>query len=165
MHDEEREFVAGLYQRHAAQLVAALALSTGDRDAAQDLAHDVFLRAAAAEPPLRGHPDARGWLFRTGYNLARNRWRLLLRRKHAIAQQYPVMPVQAWEDTVELRESLSALSRRQRDVIVLHYFNGFAIDEVAEMLGCAEGTVRSHLQRGRVALGEMYGTKEQVNGG
>jgi RNA polymerase sigma-70 factor (ECF subfamily) len=162
MRERERRFVAGLYEEHAAALVAALGLSTGDREAAQDLAHEVFIRALGEDVSLSTHPDPRGWLFRTGYNLARNRWRVLTRRRHKLAREYPVIPADVWEDAVELRAAIQTLTRRQRDVITLHYLVGFSIAEIAGMLDCAEGTVRSHLQRGRVALGQMYDPQEAV---
>ncbi len=156
------DFVAVLYQAHASELIAALSLSTNDREAAEDLAHEVFIRAMAQEQHLRRHPDPRAWLFRTGYNLARNRWRLLLRRRHKVAQEHPVLPLQVWDDVLDLRASLQQLSRRQRDVIILHYYVGFNIEEISGLLSCAEGTVRSHLQRARVALDQLAHPKETL---
>lgn len=149
------EFVATLYEEHARELIAALALSTDDREAAQDLTHEVFIQALKNEEYLRGHPDPRAWLFRTGYNLARNRWRLLLRRRHRIPAHQPVLPTLAWDDLLGLRESLQKLSRRQRDVVVLHLYLGYSIEEIAGMLGVADGTIRSHLQRGRITLATL----------
>jgi RNA polymerase sigma-70 factor (ECF subfamily) len=154
------EFTAALYREHAGDLITALALSINDRDAAQDLAHEVFLRALAREAHLRRHPDPRGWLFRTGYNLARSRWRLLSRRRHAVLREHPILPADAWDDAIDLRDSLQTLSPRQRDAVILHYYLGFPEAEVAPILGCAPGSVRSHLQRARVALARAINTKE-----
>lgn len=152
------ELVEELYRAHTAELTAALALSLNDRAAAEDIAQEVFVRAMDHEDALRIHPDPRAWLFRTGYNLSANRWRLLTRRRHKLRQIRPVLAVEAWEDTLELREALEQLSRRQRDAVVLHYYLGFSPSEIAEMLGCAEGSVRSHIQRGRVTLQRLLGT-------
>lgn len=154
------EFTAELYREHAGDLVSALALSTNDREAAQDLAHEVFITAMSREAHLREHPDPRAWLFRTGYNLARSRWRLLVRRRHKIVHEHPVLPVEVWEDAIDLRESLRKLSSRQRDAVILNYYLGFSEAEIAPILGCAEGSVRSHLQRARVALARALDPKE-----
>ena len=153
-------FVANLYRQHAAELSAALALSTNDREAAQDLTHEVFAQALTRYDTLRDHPDPRGWLFRTGYNLARNRLRLLLRRRYQVTRLRPTLSIEAWEDTMDLRESLQKLSRRQRDVVILHCYAGFDIAEVAQMLGCGEGSVRTHLRRGRAELHQLLAPKE-----
>lgn len=154
------EFVDALYKEHAAELTAALALSTNDRAAAEDLAHETFLRAMEREESLRAHPNPRAWLFTTGYNLARNRWRLLTRRRHAVARERPVLDPATWAESVDLRDSLGKLSSRQRDAVVLHHYLGFSVGEIAEMLGCAEGTVKSHLYRGREALEALLSPKE-----
>lgn len=144
--------VDSLYREHAASLTAALALSLDDRSAAEDLSHEVFILTMSRERELSAHPDPRGWLFQTGYNLARNSIRLHFRRRHKVRQQMPILPPQAWDDVIDLRDSLSRLSRRERDVLILHDYLGFTASEVGGMLGCAEGSVRSHLHRARVAL-------------
>ncbi len=146
------KFVAQLYEQHARELIAALALSTDDREAAQDLAHEVFVRALDCEEQLLSHLDPRGWLFRTGYNLASNRWKLLLRRRHKLEGQRPTPREEVWDEMIDLRQGLQKLSRRQRDVVVLHLYLGYSIPEIARLLDLAEGTVHSHLQRGRTAL-------------
>ncbi len=137
------KFVAQLYEQHARELIAALALSTNDREAAQDLAHEVFVRALNSEEQLLCH---------TGYNLASNRWKLLLRRRHKLEGQRPTPREEVWDEMIDLRQGLQKLSRRQRDVVVLHLYVGYSIPEIARMLDLAEGTVHSHLQRGRTAL-------------
>lgn len=153
-------FVEDLYREHAAALTAALALSTGDRGAAEDLAHEVFERAMGREEELRTHPSPRAWLFRTGYNLASNRWKLLARRRHAIAREHPMIPEERWEEMLDLRRSLARLSARQREAVILHHYMGFGVDEVAGMLGCSAGAVKSHLSRGRSNLSQMLAPEE-----
>ncbi len=64
------EFIDELYREHSAELTAALAVSTNDQQAAEDLAHEVFVRAMDKQDHLLEHPNPRAWLFRTGYNLA-----------------------------------------------------------------------------------------------
>jgi RNA polymerase sigma factor (sigma-70 family) len=154
------EVVDELYREHAAQLTAALALSTGDLAAAEDLCHETFVRALLAVDRLQAHPDPRGWLFRTGYNLARNHLRLLLRHRHAASARYPVYAYEDWAGLADLKEALRRLSRRQRDAVVLHDYMGFTAGEVATILGCAEGSAKSHLRRGRAALDEMLDVRE-----
>lgn len=154
------DFTARLYSTYAGDLVTALALTINDRDAAQDLVHEVFIRALQREAELCAHPDPRAWLFRTGYNLARNRWRLLLRRRHRVVHDHPFLPSSAWEDAIDLRQALQCLSRRQRDAVILHYYLGFTEAEVATILGCAAGSVRSHLHRARTTLARVLHPKE-----
>lgn len=154
------EFVDALYRRHAGELSVALAMSTNNREAAEDLVHEVFIIAIAQEARLREHPDPRAWLFRTGYNLARNRRKLLFRRRHSVAQQHPIVSDAWWSDAVDLRDSLGQLSPRQRDVIVLYCYFGFSLEETAVLLGCGKGSAKTHLHRGRVTLDKLLNQTE-----
>lgn len=134
------EFIDALYREHAAELTAAL----------------------ARQEHLLRHPNPRAWLFRTGYNLAGNRWKLLTRRRHKVRREMPILSTQTWDDTIGVRDSLQRLSRRQRDAVILHYYLGFTAGEIGEMLGCAEGSIWSHLHRGRAALDQMLAPQEEV---
>jgi RNA polymerase sigma-70 factor (ECF subfamily) len=154
------QFVEALYRQYAADLTVALALSMNDREAAADLVHEVFVCAIVEEGKLREHTDQRGWLFRTGYNMARNQRKLLLRRRYSIERQLGVLPADAWDQAIDLRRSLSKLSRRQRDAVVLHHYFGFGVGETSVLLGCAEGTVMTHLHRARKALEQSLDAKE-----
>ena len=158
------EFVEALYRRHSPGMTVALALATGDREAAEDLVHGAFERAIRREAFLREHPNPAGWLYSTGFGLARSRWRLLLRRRYAVAREYPVLPLAspAWEELADLRASLERLPAPQREVVILHHYLGYGVEEVAGLLGVAPGTVKSRLHRGRAALGGMLELKEEV---
>lgn len=147
--------VEDLYRSHAEELTAALALTLNDRASAEDLVHETFLLAMQRQDELQHHPNARAWLFRTGYNLARNRWRLLLRRRHAVALQHPVLEQHEWESVIDLRESLRRLSPRQREAVILYYYLDFSVSDISEMLGCSAGSVKTYLSRGRDALDRM----------
>ncbi len=149
-----------LYNEHAAELVAAPALSLDDREAAADLTHEVFLQAMVKEHQLREHPNPRAWLFRTGYNLARNRLALLLRRGRIGREHGTRLDLDSWDAAIDLRASLQRLSRRQRDAVILHHYFGFSVLNVAGMMGCSEGAVLSHLHRGRRSLSRLLGGEE-----
>jgi RNA polymerase sigma factor (sigma-70 family) len=162
--DRGLECIERLYRQYAAELSVALALSVGDRWEAEDLAHEVFLLALPRATELMAHPDPRGWLFRTGYNLARNRLRRLARlRRHTVAVENPVIADGWWADSVDLRESLRKLSPRQRDATVLHHYLGLSLDETAAALGCEPASVKTHLRRARARLGEMLRPTEGVS--
>jgi RNA polymerase sigma-70 factor (ECF subfamily) len=71
------------------------------------------------------------------------------------------LPAASTEDRLDVRRVLGDLPRRQREVVVLHYYLGLPVLEIAETLGVSEGTVKSTLFRARhamaVALGEDEG--------
>jgi RNA polymerase sigma-70 factor (ECF subfamily) len=55
----------------------------------------------------------------------------------------------------ELFEALAQLSARQRAAVVLHYYAGYSLEEIAEILGTRKGTIGVHLHRGRARLKEL----------
>lgn len=140
-------------------LLACAVLLTGRRDAGEDLLQHALERVMRRGPRL---PDElEGYLRRTMYNLATDRWRRLARRREVFGTDAEHL-VGDHADGVELREVLAgilaALPPRQRAVLVLRYFEQLSEAETAEALGCSVGTVKSAasraLQRLRAAIGQ-----------
>jgi len=70
---------------------------------------------------------------------------------------YPSEDPYSRETRVDLERALEQLSDRQRFVVVLHDVEGYTHQEIAQRLGIPEGTSKSHLFRGRVALRSILG--------
>ncbi len=124
----------------------------GDREAAQDVAQEALTRAFVRWRRIEGYAEP--WVARVAANLALG----LLRRKAPAA---PAIDADEWRsdratDGVLQRsvlvDALARLPRRQRDVVVLRYLADLPEAEVAALLGCAPGTVKSHAHR---ALGSL----------
>jgi len=69
-------------------------------------------------------------------------------------------PVSDVAAAMDVRAALLLLSRRQREVVVMHYFLGESVDAIADELGIPTGTVKSALHRARAALAESLADKE-----
>lgn len=143
------------YRRLVVQLYAA----TGDRMEAEDLVQDAFVRAAAAGNRFLKVENHEAWLRTTAVNLYRSRWRKarnFSRIKHRLAAPEDLPGL---EDHLALMEALRELPEQQRLVLVLHHLADLPIAEIAGMLGCAEGTVKSRLARAREALATSLGPR------
>lgn len=69
---------------------------------------------------------------------------------------------------VDVERSVAALPRRQREVVILHYFLGLEVSEIAEVLHVHDGTVKSSLHRARTTLARSLGEpieEEATDGG
>jgi RNA polymerase sigma-70 factor (ECF subfamily) len=77
---------------------------------------------------------------------------LLVEPDSAGAEQMP-----AWAEGLDLRDAVRALPRRQREAVLLHYYVGLPIAEVAALMRCAEGTVKSTLSDARANLAKALG--------
>jgi RNA polymerase sigma-70 factor (ECF subfamily) len=152
------------------RLIAVLTHLLRNRDAAEDLAQEVFLRVYRAR---RGYePTARfsTWLFRIANNLARNRRRDAGRRKETafgpdeseplamqpsenlVAEKSGLMPTRLFDRT-EMRSvvqgALETLNDTQRMVVLLHKFEEMSYNEIAAALELTPAAVKSLLSRAR----------------
>ena len=160
--DEERELIerarrdprafSVLYRLHVRSITNYLYRRTGDHHVTEDLAAEVFLKGLSAIRDFRhrGVP-LRHWLLRIADNLANN-WSTR-RRKHAEPPSDLSAPEREESCDAELlRLALDRLPRRYRTVLTLHHVEGLGVDELARLLRCRPGTIKSRLSRGRDAL-------------
>jgi RNA polymerase sigma-70 factor (sigma-E family) len=142
-------------------------LLVGDRHAAEDLLQEVLAQVFVRWRRVRTSPEA--YTRRALVNRAASRWRRRSRRpEQALGDLDPAQPDGA-EDVV-IRETvlaaLRALPLRQRAAVVLRYLADLPVAEVAEALGCSEGTVKSHTWRGVAHLRQILSAAdEHVPGG
>ncbi len=145
---------AALYRRHCSAITRYLYRRTGDRHATEDLVSEVFLAALRYLPRYRHRGlSIRSWLYRIATNSA-NRWS---RRNRLPCAPLPVGgiadPVDDSEPSTELAQwALLQLPPKHQTVLALHYLEGMTIDEVAAVIGCRSGTVKSRLSRARETL-------------
>jgi RNA polymerase sigma-70 factor (sigma-E family) len=138
-------------------------LLAGDEHRADDLVQQTITtlyvkwkRASAAD-----HLDAyvRTMLVRTYLDERRLAW-ARVRLLRDTPEPAPTAGDGSVEDRHVVRAALARLPRRQQAVLVLRFFYDLPVDEVAGMLGCSSGTVKSHTSRGLAALRRLLGPRE-----
>lgn len=144
-------FCAGLQAR----LVGSLTLFCGDRAIAEELAQEALVRALERWDRLVEMTSPEGWVYRTGFNLARS-W---ARRRHA--EQNATARLARWGRPPELpdtamalavREAVGALPPRQRAAIIGRFYVGLSVEDTATVLGCAPGTVKALVAKAMAKL-------------
>ena len=149
----DRDGFEAFYRARYGQLVRACALVVLDRGTAEDIAQESFARLWVAWERIGDDDHAGGYVHTTAMRLCWKR----RRRRHAEGALLPPTQDDAPDVVARRRDLVAVLARlpfRQRQVIVLRDWAGFATAEVAEMTGIAESTVRVHLTRGRATLRE-----------
>jgi RNA polymerase sigma-70 factor (ECF subfamily) len=155
----DRDAFAILYRQHYQRVANYLYRRTGDVHATEDLVADVFLTALRYLPRYRqrGLPF-RSWLYRIASNAA-NRWARQRRKtlrslEDDVAAALPGrQPAQTdCFDIERAQRLLLELPPRHQTVLALHYLEGLSVQEVAQVIGCRVGTVKSRLSRARDAL-------------
>jgi RNA polymerase sigma-70 factor (sigma-E family) len=154
---EVDRLVRDLYVEHAASLVRMARLFVDDRNAAEDLVQEAFIRLARHAHRIEDGTKSAAYLRSIVLNLARdhNRRGLVSLRHRPPADEDRATA----EDEVVLRddqrqviEALRELPLRQRDCVVLRYYFDAGIPEIAATLGISANSVKTHLKRGLVAL-------------
>ena len=121
----------------------------GCQQEAEDAVQDAFLRYLEKAPADLENSSA--WLMRVLVNGCKSRLRLAWRRVGPLPE---MLPTPGPEERQELEE-LFALPPEDRVAIHLHYYEGYSTDEIAQILGCRPGTVRSRLSRARDRLRKL----------
>lgn len=154
--------VTDLYQLEASNLVRLARFFFDDRDAAEDLVQEAFIRLARAAGRIKDRDRAPAYLRSIVLNLARDHNRrglVSLRHRPASEQQGPsleeVVAVRA--DQRRVIEALRDLPHRQRDCLVLRYYLELGVSDIASTLGISPNSVKTHLQRGLRALAVELG--------
>ena len=151
-----------LFKAYHTPLVRFLTRRLGDRDAAEEIAQETFVRALRQETIT----SERSWLFAVASNLVRDEARRDLRaqkrmdllRSHARAES-EVEPepttVERAEDQALARQAIEMLAERDRDALLMRE-EGLGYDEIAEALGLSVASVGTTLSRARRRLMEAY---------
>ncbi len=167
----DREAFSELVRRYYERIYHTIYSLVGDRDDADDLAQEVFLKAYRSLSNFRGRSQFYTWLYRIGVNRCLDWMKSRNRRKDVSLEREPwgrdavdgafQLP-QASDAGVMRRElqdilhrALEALSIQCRATLALREIDGFSYDEIAYALGCSVGTVKSRLFRARAQLREM----------
>ena len=156
-----------LFHAEGRSLVRLARLFVDDRDAAEDIVQEAFLRLARRAGNIDAVERAPAYLRSIVLNLARdhNRRGLVSLRHQATRGRDVDVDVDASvadqlvrsEEHAKVLDAVRQLPHRQRDCITLRYFEELPLDEIAATLGLSVNTVKTHLQRGMAALDRRLG--------
>lgn len=154
-HDSEA--MAQLFRRYYPPITQYIHRRTGDRAVAEDLSSEVFLAMVRYLPRYRiGNTPFRAWLYRIATNQV-NRWASRKRRwnwlplgNHAATEKESTS-----EEAAHIRLALLKLPVHYQSALALHYLEDLSLETVSQVLGCAIGTVKSRLARGRAMLAKL----------
>ena len=151
-----------LFRRHRDRMWAVALRTCGDREIAADAVQDGFLAAFRRADSFRGDAAFTTWLHRIVVNACLDRLRR--RRPTTPLPEYDSVEIADRRDdhastevALDVRVALARLPEGQRVALVLVDMHGMGVAEAAEILGVAEGTVKSRCARGRAALAELLG--------
>lgn len=121
---------------------------------AQDAVQETFLKYIQKAPQFENSQHEKAWLIKVATNYSRN----VLKRKNRYSDtDLESVTVNSFsEDASFVLEALVSLPEKYSVVIVLHYIDGYKVNEIAEMIGKTPSAVKMRLQKGRKLLEKVY---------
>ena len=155
---------AELVRRHAGFVYATCRRRVRDAHLAEDVAQAVFLVLARRPPTRSGAASLAGWLHRTAVYACHNAMRAEQIRQHhereaAARRRERASPASPSELCVELEWALDAISPRDRDALLLRYYQGRDVAEVGQALGVSYNTAVKRLSRALDRLRRAMGAR------
>lgn len=151
-----------LVRRHATGLLTFLTRMLGDRHRAEELFQEVFLAVWLKRHQYDYSRPFRPWLYAIALNRCRAAFRVRSLPVRSLAGSDPLDPADpdvspaeqasASESAELVSQAVTRLPAQQRAVVVLRIWQGLPYARIAEMVGCTEGTVRSHMHHALAAL-------------
>lgn len=146
-----------LYRSYAKELSVYLYSLCRNRELAEDLLHEIFVKAMLSLDER--HPNFRAWLYLVGKNLCLNQMKeqgrtVSLEEKAFSDRNTPLEALLRQEKNQALFDALFSLASLQREVITLQYFSGFSQKEIARLLNLTPGNVRIIAYRAKKQLKE-----------
>ena len=157
------------YQRKVARLLSRF---VRDQAEVEDVAQEAFIKAYRALPAFRGDSAFYTWLYRIGINTAKN-YLVSQGRRAPTTTEFDSEEAETFDDGDQLRDintpermlqskqigetvnsAMEALPEELRTAIVLREIEGFSYEEIASIMECPIGTVRSRIFRAREAIAD-----------
>jgi RNA polymerase sigma-70 factor (ECF subfamily) len=152
------------YRREYRPVVAVLVSLIGDMTRAEDFAQDAFVAAHRRWSRIVRYDKPAAWVRRVALNRWRSAWRRARREVRLgaflVDSEDPDREVLS-EESERVWSEVRSLPRRQAQCVALRYLDELTTGEIAEVLGCAEATVRVHLHRAHDALATRLGSERQ----
>ena len=156
--------VASLFQQEGASLVRLARFFTDDRNAAEDLVQEAFIRLHRSADRIRDPAKAAPYLRSILLNLARDHNRrglMSLRHTEALTPEQdldaPEDQLLVDEQQAEVLAAIESLPTRQRDCLVLRFYFELSEREIAATLSVSPNSVKTHCRRGMASLRKTLG--------
>ncbi len=162
---EDADTFDRLYREYATDVLRVCYFYLGDRQRAEDVCQDVFVKLITTRPVLQ--PDKeKAWLLKVALNRCKDLWRSAwLKRVVLGSPAFELVPapddLAKHDEEERVMRAVNALPPEFKEVVLLHYYQGYGIAEISEMLAVPTGTISSRLSRARKKLEAQFEGDEE----
>ncbi len=168
----DKEAISWLVDSFSQRLLKAATLMLGDQHLAEDAVQDCLVDALSHISRFRGEASLYTWLYAILLRRCRRlRTRPLVKLEqlsadesldHLLYRTGNYRTIERLEGRAQVREAIKTLGYKYREAIVLFYYEGFSVKEMAELLGVPEGSVKNRLHRAREKLRDLLESEEKT---
>jgi RNA polymerase sigma factor (sigma-70 family) len=159
--EDNQQGIEEFYEVMRPRLVGFLGMYCGDATVGEELAQETLARVWSRWPKVRKLDSPQAWAYRVGLNLATStiRRRVVAARSHwrLAAESRGLADERDLAAHLDVRRAVAALPRRQRAAIMLRFFADLSVEQTAETMGCAPGTVKALTHQAVTALRQILG--------
>ena len=144
-----------LMQKYEKDLLRMCCVYLQDRSLAEDAVQETFIKAYKALPAFRGDCSEKTWLMRIAINTCKNMRRTAWFRfaEHRISLEALPMPAPFTKPvSISVTQEVMCLPRKYQEAVLLYYYQGMKISEIAQALGISSSAVSKRLKRARAKL-------------
>lgn len=123
----------------------------------QDIIQNVFLKYLLRKQPFESPEHEKAWFIRVTLNACKDLLKSVFRSRTVPLEALNDYAADIGDDAREVLSAVMALPQGYRDVVYLHYYEGYTVPEIGALLGKNRNTVYTHLTRARQRLREMLG--------
>jgi RNA polymerase sigma-70 factor (ECF subfamily) len=164
VRDGQVERLAILFERHQIMLYNFFLRLTGNRGVSEDLVQDVFFRILKYRKTYQGQSKFTVWMYQIARNvhvdyLRKQKPEVPLEEQFEEAASPEALPAEKMDaeiDSAVLREALARLSLKKREILLLSRFQEMKYKDIAKLLGCNIGSVKSTVHRAIKDLSKIY---------
>jgi RNA polymerase sigma factor (sigma-70 family) len=146
------------YDRHADMLFRLSYSILFSREDAEDVVHDVFVKYVSKSPAFHEYEHEKAWFVRVTINHCHDLLRHKKIRSYIPLDDIGEIPAKEYE-TDDVLKSVLALPDKYKLSILIHYYEGYSVEQTSKMLGISKSAVKMRLARGRDML------KKELDGG
>ena len=154
-----------LFERYHGPLFNYLSRLTNDRDTSEDLTQTVFERILKYRSSYQPAQPFKAWVYQLARNVHADHWQRREKLRAADVDEVErtgglrgaaVAQMRIGGHADDLHEALALLPTPQREILVLHRFQGFGYEEIGQLLGCTADNARVKAHRALQALRKIY---------
>ena len=163
----QRDRLARMVQQYEKDLLRICYTYLHDRTAAEDTVQETFLKAFRHLDSFRGESSEKTWLIRIAINCCRDyrrsAWFRYVDPRIDIDQLPVLASAPPSDDHIALTAAIMRLKPRYMEVVLLYFYEGYSVREIADMLCLSESTVSGRIHRARQKLkNELEGGEDHV---